>query len=174
MIYGFEKRVVAIFVIGLVLLVNLIVILDYINNQKLDTIRYIPGETKTLIINESNVFSEEKLKQFILELNVKFPHIVLAQAILESGNFKSKMFLENNNIFGMKVAKRRPTTSKGEQSGYAYFDNWKDCVVDYAFYQAAYLSDIKTEDQYYSYLRANYAQDEKYIEKIRNLATKLR
>lgn len=139
-----------------------------------ESIKYIPEETKTLVINENIKFSEEKLKEFILQLNIRFPHIVLAQAKLESGYFKSKMFKENHNLFGMKVARKRPTTNKGEQFGHAYFDNWKDCVVDYAFYQAAYLSDIKTEEQYYLYLSANYAEDEEYVNKIKKLASKLK
>lgn len=145
---------------------------SYRHSQKLNSIEYITEETRTLIINEENKFSEERLKQFILELNIRFPHIVLAQAKLESGYFKSKMFRENNNFFGMKVARRRPTTNKGEQYGHAFFDSWKDCVVDYAFYQAAYLNDIKTEAQYFAYLRANYAEDPTYVEKLKKIIKK--
>jgi uncharacterized FlgJ-related protein len=144
----------------------------YSHTQKLNSIEYITEETRTLIINEENKFSEERLKQFLLELNIRFPHIVLAQAKLESGSFKSKMFRENNNFFGMKVARRRPTTNKGEQYGHAFFDSWRDCVLDYAFYQAAYLSDIKTESQYFAYLGANYAEDPTYVEKLKKIIKK--
>ena len=117
---------------------------EYNHFKNMNDVDYISEENKVLIINESNQFSEEKLRHFILELNIKFPHIVLAQAKLESGHFKSKMFLTNNNFFGMKVARKRPTTNKGEQYGHAYYESWKDCVVDYAFYQAAYLNNLKT------------------------------
>jgi hypothetical protein len=144
----------------------------YTHTQQLNNIEYITEETRTLIINEENKFSEERLKQFILELNIRFPHIVLAQAKLESGYFKSKMFRENNNFFGMKVARKRPTTNKGEQYGHAFFDSWRDCVLDYAFYQAAYLSDIKTEAQYFAYLGANYAEDPTYVEKLKKIIKK--
>ena len=88
---------------------------SYKENAKLDKIQYISEETKMLIINEKNEFSEEKFKQMLLELNVRFPHIVMAQARLETGNYKSRIFKENNNLFGMKVARRRPTTNKGSQ-----------------------------------------------------------
>ncbi len=145
---------------------------EYKHSQAINNIEYITEETRTLIINEENKFSEERLKQFILELNIRFPHIILAQAKLESGYFKSRMFRENNNFFGMKVAKRRPTTNKGEQYGHAYFDSWKDCVVDYAFYQAAYLNDLKTEEQYFAYLGANYAEDPTYVEKLKKIIRK--
>ncbi len=67
----------------------------------------------------------------------------------------------------MKVAKIRPTTNTGENRGHATFDTWRDCVVDYAFYQAMYLKDIKTEDQYFQYLRLYYAEDPNYVPKLR-------
>jgi uncharacterized FlgJ-related protein len=120
-------------------------------------------------MREENVFSKEKLKEYILQLNIKFPQIVLAQAELESGNFTSPIFKENHNFFGMKCAKLRPTTNKGENKGHAYFDTWRDCVVDYAFYSAAYLNEIKTEAEYLDYLRQNYAEDPNYVDKLKQI-----
>jgi uncharacterized FlgJ-related protein len=143
-------------------------------NSKLTDIQGETEEITRIIIKDEIQFSEENLKNLLLELNVRFPHIVLAQAKLESGNFKSHMFLENNNIFGMKEAKRRPTTNKGTQNGHAYYENWKDCVIDYAFYQAAYLNDLRTEAQYYQYLSASYAEDPGYISKVKSIANKLK
>ena len=105
----------------------------YMQTEKLNTIKYITEETRMLVINQENEFSEVKLKEYIIGLNIKFPHIVFAQAKLESGYFKSTIFRENNNLFGMRVASRRPTTNKGENRGHAAFDNWKESLVDYAF-----------------------------------------
>jgi len=125
-----------------------------------------------LVIQQENAFSEEKLREYIIGLNVKFPHIVFAQAKLESGYFKSTIFRENNNLFGMKIATRRPTTNKGENRGHAAFDSWKESVVDYAFYQARYLGDIRTEAEYIQYLKANYAEDPGYVDKVIKLSRK--
>ncbi len=135
-------------------------------SNELKNVESISQETRTLIINSEHTFSQSKLKQYLVELNVKFPHIVFAQATLESGNFKSSLFLENNNLFAMKVAKRRPTTNKGENHGHAYFNSWRECVVDYAFYQAAYLNELRTEEQYLEYLRSNYAEDPNYYSSL--------
>jgi uncharacterized FlgJ-related protein len=135
-------------------------------SNELKNVESISQETRTLIINSEHTFSQSKLKQYLVELNVKFPHIVFAQATLESGNFKSSLFLENNNLFAMKVAKRRPTTNKGENRGHAYFNSWRECVVDYAFYQAAYLNELRTEEQYLEYLRSNYAEDPNYYSSL--------
>ena len=49
----------------------------------------------------------------------------------ESGNFKSKIFRENNNAFGMRLAKRRQTTAVGKNRGYAIYNDWYDSVYDY-------------------------------------------
>lgn len=156
---------------GLVIVIILVVatIFNFILLNKIGEVRFISGETKAIIIKESQKeleFSPEKLKQYILELNIKFPHIVYAQAKLETGNFQSKIFRTNNNLYGMKVAKRRPTTNKGEENGHAYFNTWQESVIDYAFYQSKYLSDIKTDKEYLQYLKANYAEDTNYVEKI--------
>ncbi len=129
-------------------------------------------EAKLIVLKEENSFSKEKLKEYILGLNVKFPNIVLAQAELESGHFKSTMFKENNNLFGMKQAFKRPTTNQGENRGHAYFNSWKDCVLDYAFYSATYLNNIKTEAEYFQYLRQSYAEDPNYIAKLNQILKK--
>jgi len=137
--------------------------------KRVNDIRYISAETKSIIIKEStkeNEFSPQKLKAYILELNIKFPHIVYAQARLESGNFKSEIFKTNHNLFGMKVATKRPTTNKGEENGHAYYESWKESVVDYAFYQAQYLSDIKSEAEYLEYLKPNYAEAPNYMTQL--------
>lgn len=157
--------------IGLICLMTYLLTSLHLSNQLSDT-RYISEETRTLIINSEYKFSVAKLKEYLVELNVKFPHIVFAQAKLESGNFKSNIFLENNNLFGMKVARRRPTTNKGENRGHAYFNSWKECVVDYAFYQAAYLHDLKTEQDYLQYLKSNYAEDPQYYQRLTEILKK--
>ena len=130
---------------------------------------YISEETRMIILRENNKFNEDKLKDYINSLNIKFPHIVIAQSKLESNNYTSTIFKANNNLFGMKEARIRPTTNKGTNLGHAVFDNWKDSVLDYAFFQAAYMKEIKTEDEYYKYLGANYAEDTNYVKKVKQI-----
>lgn len=154
---------------GIGVVVLFIAITSIFMLTRINDIRYISSETKPIIIKESakeNEFSPKKLRAYILELNIKFPHIVYAQARLETGNFKSQIFKTNHNLFGMKVATLRPTTNKGEENGHAYYENWKESVVDYAFYQAQYLSDIKTEAEYLEYLKANYAEAPNYMTQL--------
>jgi uncharacterized FlgJ-related protein len=135
----------------------------------LNNVKYISQETRTIILNQEVRFSDEKLREYILELNIKYPHIVYAQARLESGNFTSKIFKENNNLFGMKMAVKRPTTNKGEQFGHAYYENWRDSVVDYAMFSARFLHNIKNENDYFEYLKQNYAEDPNYISNLKKI-----
>lgn len=111
---------------------------------------------------------EEQIEETIYRMNFKYPHIVLAQAKLESSNFTSTIFKENNNLFGMKQARTRPTTATGTQRSHAIYKDWKDSIVDYALYSQTYLSG-KTETEYYAYLGRNYAEDPSYVVKLRNI-----
>jgi len=107
-------------------------------------------------------FTEELLVKKLKQLKVKFPHIVVAQARQESNNYASDIFLENNNLFGMKMAGARPSTAIRMNRNHALYNNWEDSVIDYAFYQTTYLKNIKSETQYLNYLNNHYAADSLY------------
>ena len=124
-------------------------------------------ERLILLHGEADEFTEEKFVELLKELNVKFPHIVMAQAMVESGNFTSKIFRENHNLFGMKRARVRVNTALGTQYGHAYYDSWRSSVFDYAFYQCRYLSTIRNESEYFEYLSQSYAEDEEYVSKLK-------
>ena len=52
--------------------------------------KHISTESEVMIImTEQNKFSADKLIGMIKEMNFSYPHIVLAQAILETSNFQS-------------------------------------------------------------------------------------
>lgn len=132
-------------------------------------------EKELIVLNlkaEENKFSKEKLVDALKELNVKFPHIVMAQSMVETGHWKSKIFKENNNLFGMKQARVRINTALGTQNNHAYYDTWTESVYDYAFYQCRYLSKIKTEDEYFHYLSNSYAEDTRYVATLKQTISK--
>lgn len=149
--------------------IGLIVVLGIKNKIDGGKLSELTEEEKIFIIDEYNQFSETKLILKIKELNFRFPHIILAQAKLETGNFKSKSFISGNNLFGMKQAKSRANTARRTEFGHASYDNWGESLYDYALYYNAYLNKIRTESQYYSYLSQNYASDSEYIFKLKNI-----
>jgi hypothetical protein len=122
---------------------------------------------KLVIVKQADPFSKEALAAMLKELNVKYPHIVMAQSIIETGRWRSKVFLENNNLFGMKEANLRVSTSKGTQLNHAYYNHWRESVYDYAFYQCRYLGGINSEAEYYQYLDGSYAEASDYVAVIK-------
>ena len=124
--------------------------------------KYIPKLDST--------FSQDALVKYVYSLNVRFPHIILAQAHLESGKFTSGIFVNNNNLFGMRQARLRPTTNKGSRNGFAKYDHWRDSVMDYILYYAVYMHKFKTEEAYYAYLDRSYANNPHYSKLIRKIA----
>ena len=122
-----------------------------------DKIKFLfKTKTTTIYKVKKDVFSEQKLKAYILELNLRFPEVVLAQAKLESGNFTSRAFREQNNLFGMHVARSRPTLAKKGKGRLAHYSSWRDSVVDYAFLVADRMRKLNSREEYFKYLDANY------------------
>lgn len=103
------------------------------------------------------------------EMEVQHPHIALAQMKLESGNYQSALSKKNNNYFGMKHPRQRATVSLGEKNGYANYRNWCYSILDYALWQKRYAYNL-SEDEYLEKCGKNYAEDKKYIEKVKNIA----
>ena len=135
-------------------------------------VKYITDTESILIIEDKNEFSKDKLITKIKELNFKFPHIVLAQAQLETGNFTSVIFQDGMNLFGMKQARIRINTAKGTKKGHAYYNTWEESLYDYAFFSSSYLYKIKSDIEYFQYLDKYYAEDPKYTKKLKQIIKK--
>jgi hypothetical protein len=140
------------------------------NSDRQRVIQSITPEERMIVINQNKRhFSEDSLIFILNELNVKFPHIVLAQSIVETGHWTSRIFKENHNLFGMKEAYVRVHTAKGTQHNHAYYENWIESVYDYAFYQCRYLSSISTEESYFKYLSESYAESPTYVQSLKRV-----
>lgn len=119
-------------------------------------------EVADTIINEQPKFfsqtPKEGLKEALSYYGIKHPQIVYAQAVLETGHFKSDLCLNNNNLFGLYNSKRHK---------YHTFDHWKDCVIAYKdFIQRRY----KPPNDYYKFLLdIRYAKDPNCISKLKGI-----
>lgn len=91
----------------------------------------------------------------IVRQGLPHPEIVLAQARLETGNFKSRRCRVDHNIFGIKHGRQ-----------YAKYRRWQDCVADYK----RRISSRYKGGSYYQFLtRIGYAKDKKYIYKLKKI-----
>lgn len=117
--------------------------------------------------NDTNyIISKTHLYNKIMQSGVKFPDVVYAQAILESGNFKSKVFKKNNNLFGMKVPRQRKTFAIGKsKKGYAKYKTWMNSVDDYLEWQNYHLRKHKTfsRNDYLLLLNRIYSTNNTYV-----------
>ena len=90
--------------------------------------------------------------------NLEAKDIVVSQAILETGHFKSDNCLKNNNLFGLYNSKK---------NRYYKFNHWTESVV---FYRDRIQNRRKPNEKYYDFLnRIGYAEDKEYISKVKNI-----
>jgi len=122
-------------------------------------------------------FSEELLVKCLEYEGVRFPDIVLLQSRLETGFYSSDIFLNANNLFGMKYPTRRPTVATGTYKEHAKYAHWSDSVIDYVLWQEYYQSrgymieDGGDNESYLVFLKCiPYAQDPRYISKLVTLS----
>lgn len=96
----------------------------------------------------------DNLRKEIRLNGIKFEDIVVAQALIETGNFKSRVCCELNNLFGLT----NPRTGK-----YYEFEDWRDSV-------RAYRTKVQyryRDGNYLIWLRdIGYAEDPGYIRAI--------
>jgi len=96
----------------------------------------------------------ENLMIEIIKNEIKHPKIVLRQAILETGWFKSYNCKKRNNIFGWY------------NGDYLEFNTWEDCVKYYKRWQDR---KYKGGDYFEFLTRIGYASDEDYIWKLKHI-----
>ncbi len=130
------------------------------HDVKIDTIEVV----KEIYIDTLSLLTDPQLHLYdaLVYHKVNHPEIVCAQAILETGWFTSNLFHNNNNLFGLY-------NSKSKQ--FFKFNNWHDSIKGYKnMIQYKY----KEGEDYYAFLtRIGYAEDPKYINKLKVLVNKL-
>ena len=113
--------------------------------------------------------TKESVYSAIKSFGIDHPDIVYAQALLETGGFKSRVCKDNNNLFGMKVPRKRPTTAMNN-SGYAKYTHWSESIKDYKLYQD-YITRKKkfSRSQYLSILSKRYSETPDYVSRLKRV-----
>jgi uncharacterized FlgJ-related protein len=125
----------------------------------------LPGEGKLL--------TKENLWRVINQMDIKYPDLVFAQAVLETGHFKSANCINNNNLFGMKLPRLRETVATKGSKGYAKYTDWVQSVYDYKLYQDYMFSKKEyTRTQYMSMLDRTYSEGKNYTVKLKSIIKK--
>lgn len=110
---------------------------------------------------KSKALNIPNLIEVMLEVDMKEPIYVLAQAILETGHFSSNVCRNYNNLFGL---------FDSTVQDYFKFERWEDSVIGYIkFIQYRYKG-----GNYIKFLdMIGYAEDPHYTSKVKKLAKHL-
>lgn len=99
--------------------------------------------------------TKQEVYDYLVEIGCKHPEIVTAQAVLETGHFKSYSCRTRHNLFGLRYNHK-----------YLIFNNWKESCD-------AYISKIQYKykgGDYYTFLKdLGYATDPEYITKVKSI-----
>jgi len=106
---------------------------------------------KTANLSDNNLYKELKVQGII------HPKIVLAQAKLETGNYKSNQCIKSNNLFGLRK----------KNGSYYRFNHWKESVTAYK----KYIQDrYDNSSNYYVFLkRIGYSEEDDYTDKVKDI-----
>lgn len=108
---------------------------------------------------ESHIVDTFTCANFTLELHkqgIQCSDVVLRQACLESGYFKSDVWKKNNNPFGFCY-----------KDCYLQFDTWQESIKYMKDWQGRWY---KQDEDYYSFLqRLPYAMDSLYVKKLKSI-----
>lgn len=100
---------------------------------------------------------KDSVYAYILAAEIKYPEIVLRQAILETGWFTSSLLMNRNNLFAFRATKK-----------YMRFDTWQKSVEYYKKWQLDNYTNSK--ENYYSFLRRKrYARHPDYIKALKGI-----
>lgn len=127
----------------------------------IDTTASSLGHKSSLPQSHSRELNIKNLIEVFGEVGLSNKLFVLAQAVLETGHFQSRVCKQYNNLFGLYDSR------KGD---YFHFDRWEDSVsgykrmIQYRYKGGNYLYFLK---------RIGYAEDPRYISKVAKIAKDL-
>ena len=128
-------------------------IIGFNNDKTINELKTIEKPIIKVDTVKLDTFSEANLIIELFDNQIKEPNIVLAQAKLETGNFKSYLFKKSNNLFGFR-----------DFNGYKAYKTWKHSVLAYKNWQD---KKYKGGDYYLFLERIKYAEDTLYCNKLK-------
>lgn len=106
-----------------------------------------------------NKSPKEGLWEALEYYEIHHKEIVYSQAVLETGWFKSKDCIKDNNLFGLRG-----------KNGYYKYNHWSESVKAY---KNKIQNKYKLGEDYYQFLkRIRYAESSNYISILKNIVKK--
>ena len=116
-----KKKVISILLVSIILGF----VIGYSLHHRIHDSRNVDNEV--ILLPEHPFYLLEEVNEEVLYNTLKHygfpnPAVITAQAVLESGNFKSRLCIRHNNLFGLYNSRKK---------SYFKFDSWISCVFAY-------------------------------------------
>lgn len=152
-------------------------------DEIVNCISQVSGEcdgTLEALVGKYHMFPNKKMSdstvyEIVCECGAWYPEIIMAQYKIESGGGKSALAKSSNNLFGMRIAMRRPTTqlSGMSNSGYGVYLNWEHSIIDRILWERwVFKGEKPSYESYMARLEAIYAESPCYRETVEGAARK--
>lgn len=121
-------------------------------------------------------FSEDNLRNLLILLNVDHVEIIINQAKIESGWYKSPLFKNHNSLFGMHYPLIRDSyayeyTIADNGRKCASYRSWQSSVLDFILRIEYYKNlGFPTKDYYLFLEETNYCEKDIYIDLLKSMA----
>lgn len=109
----------------------------------------------TIAFSQIDTLNDSLLLNILDRLKIKESKIVLAQAKLETGNYKSNYYVKKHNLFGFR-----------DKKGYIEYTSILSSCIAYKKFQKKYY---KGGDYYDFLTKIGYAEDSTYNNKLKNI-----
>ena len=102
-----------------------------------EVVKYVPFHS----INEHDIHpSDSTVLTELIKEGCVLPTVAVAQAKIESGNYKSEVCVKNKNMFGIKYHKCQFVS--GQNLNHATYNSFRDNIKCYIHVQNRYLTNI--------------------------------
>jgi hypothetical protein len=136
--------------------------------------------TLEALVGKYHIFPNKSVSDSIIyevacECGAWYPDIIMAQYEIESNRGKSALARSSNNLFGMRIAVRRPTTqlSGMSNSGYGVYLNREHSIIDRILWERwVFKGEKPSREEYMTRLSSIYAESPTYRETIETTAKK--
>jgi len=152
-------------------------IIEYISQSSGE----VTGNIQTLIgkyhIYPNKSLADSTVLEIIQECGAWYPEVIMAQYIVESGRGTSSLAKSSSNLFGMKVALRRPTTQLSgiSNNGYGVYLNKEHSIIDRILWERwVFKNEKPSREVYLTRLCQIYAEAPNYIETLEKVSMKYR
>ena len=148
---------------------------DNINKEQMYDIYYQVGKYK---LEGKQVIPKDSLQVVydLIKENAWYPNVIFAQLVLESASGNSMLAQQANNLFGMKLVAQRPTTQLYNTNYtindcvYGKYLNWQLSILDRILWDYNIFDTNKpSETEYMNAIKARYAEDPNYLNKLNQL-----